>query len=174
MTSHWEFLNQVLCEDIVRHVIQQYLLPSVETSNGTHKSKWKKVMAEVEYQYWGWRDSWRSHILAYYSKFYRPTSAELEFYFNHVDKCDLDSHFPKIVEILPPRFRSFTAYLREPDDSREIQLSVYCSETDEIIFSNASWKWVNSLRPWWWWKLRKSYETTAYYLRRARYRLSCC
>ena len=172
MTSHWEFLNQVLCEDIVRHVIQPYLLPSFETSIETHKSKWKNVMAEVENQHSQWRCSRQSHILVYYFHFHRPTTEEFEFYYH--DECDLDSHFPKIVEILPPRFSAFTSYIREPDDDQKIQVCTYWPETDEVSFGESSRKWVNSLRPWWWWKLRKSYETTAYYLRRARYHLSCC
>ena len=158
MTSHWEFLNRVLCEDIVRHVIQPYLLPSVETSIETHKSKWKKVMRDVKSLYRRWRGARNSHILIYYYKFHQPTSAELEFYCDRVDRYDLDSRFPKIVEILPPRFSSFTSYIREPDDNQKIQVCTYWPETDEVSFGESSRKWAKSLRPWWWWKLRKGYK----------------
>ena len=170
MTSHWEFLNQILCEDIVRHVIQPYLLPSVETSIAAHKWKWKDVLGEIEQLHRRWRNSRQSHILVYYFHFHRPTIEEYKFYYYDVDECDLDSHFPKIVEILPQRFSSLIAYHREPDDQNEMQYCTYWPDTDEVSFGESSRKWVKSFRPRWWWKLQKGYK----YLRRARYRLSCC
>jgi len=172
MTSHWEFLNQVLCEDIVRHVIQPYLLPSVETSIETHKTKWAKVVAEIFRQHRKWQFSRQSHILSYYCHFDKPSDAQLIFYTNHVPIHDLDFHFPKIVEKLPPRLKSLTAYIKEPIDGC-LEICVVDEETGEFIRGDQSIKWITSLEPWWW-KLRKSYETAAYYLRRARYRLSCC
>jgi len=135
--SHWDFLNQKICKDVVRYSIQSFLLPTIETS----KIQLKKVLTQLTTLHRKWQLSLQSHIIGYYCDFHYRDWEDLLFLYD-LPVPELSILFSKHASKLPPRLHSFASYVKDPDDK---EFCLIARERHEVIVGNESGRWAKSL-----------------------------
>ena len=135
--SHWDFLNQRLCKDIVRYSIQPFLLPTIETS----KIQLKNVLTQLTTLHRKWQLSLQSHIITYFCEFYFQNWEQAVFIYN-LPVPELSILFSEKASKLPTRLHSFASYVKDPDDK---EFCLIARERQEVIVGIESERWVKSL-----------------------------